>query len=119
MVTPIYSYQKYETLYTLETYFDPKPTMTPHPYQRRPDVPRDQHTTTASIRGSLLFALVVMGLFVAISYPVYAVAVVGTVAAAAALFRLGAPRLARRLHGRMTELAVPGIGTVQIRVNGR
>lgn len=93
--------------------------MTPHSHFRGPDPTRDRLSATASIGGSLLFVLAMMGLFVAISYPVYAVAVVGTVAAAAALFRLGAPRLARRLHGRMTELAVPGIGTVQIRVDGR
>lgn len=72
-----------------------------------------------SIRGDLVFVLAILGALAAISYPVYAVALVGCVAVAATLFRFGTPRLARELHGRMTELDVPGIGTVQIRVNGR
>ncbi|MDG5818056.1 hypothetical protein [Natronococcus sp. A-GB7] len=80
---------------------------------------RKRSADSSSIGGGLLFVLAAMGLLVAISYPLTVAAAVGAVAVAALVFRLGAPALARELHGRMTELEVPGIGTVRIRVDGR
>ncbi|MFU8867981.1 hypothetical protein [Natronococcus sp.] len=80
---------------------------------------RNRSANPGSIGGGLAFVLAAMGLLVAISYPLAVAAVVVAVAAAALVFRLGAPALARELHGRMTELEVPGIGTVQIRVDAR
>ncbi|AGB39649.1 hypothetical protein [Natronococcus occultus] len=93
--------------------------MTRHPDLQRPESTRKRHADSGSIGGALAFVLAAMGLLVALSYPLVVAAVVGTVAAAALVFRLGAPALARELHGRMTELEVPGVGTVRISVDVR
>jgi hypothetical protein len=69
--------------------------------------------------GGLVFVLGLLALLVAVSYPLYAAAFVGILAAAVAVARIGTPALARELHGRVTELDIPGIGTVQIRVSTR
>jgi ABC-type enterobactin transport system permease subunit len=80
---------------------------------------RKSPTIVGSIGGGIGFVLVTMSLLVAVSYPVYAAAFVGVLVAAVAVARISTPALARELHGRVTELDVPGIGTVQIRVSAR
>lgn len=74
---------------------------------------------TATIIGGVAFILATLALLVALSYPVYAAAFVGATGIAAALARLSGPAVGRRLHGRMTELSVPGLGIVQIRITAR
>ncbi|MXV61520.1 hypothetical protein GS429_05460 [Natronorubrum sp. JWXQ-INN-674] len=71
-----------------------------------------------SVGGGLVLIAILFGLLVAVSHPVYTMMAVGAVAVAVSLFRVTAA-VGRRLHGRMTELDVPGVGTVQIRVTGR
>lgn len=71
-----------------------------------------------SVGGGFVLVAVLFGLLVAASHPVYAVVAVAAIAVAVTLVR-GATAYGRRLHGRMTELDVPGVGTVQIRVTSR
>lgn len=68
--------------------------------------------------GVALLAMLVGALVVA-SYPVAAVTIVGSLVVAVLLVRAGGPALGRRLHGRVTELEVPGLGTVRISVTAR
>ncbi|TYL39582.1 hypothetical protein CV102_04630 [Natronococcus pandeyae] len=93
--------------------------MTQYAHLRRDASARKPPTATDPIGGGILFVLAAIGLLLATSYPLYAAAIVGTLVAGAAILRIGVPALARELHGRVTELKVPGIGTVQIRVSGR
>ncbi|WP_049924381.1 hypothetical protein [Halopiger djelfimassiliensis] len=93
--------------------------MTHGPPPNPDGIARDQPTGTDSIAGGLALVLGMLGLLVAASYPVYAAAFVAALAATAVLVRTGLPALGRRLRGRVTELDVPGFGTVQIRVTAR
>ena len=93
--------------------------MTRYPHLQRSESTRKRLAEPGSIGGGLAFVLAAMGLLVALSYPLLVGALVGAIAAAALVLRLGTPALARELHGRMTELEVPGIGTVRIRVDAR
>lgn len=72
-----------------------------------------------AVTSGFVLVATLLGLLVAVSYPVYTAAALVALVAAAVLLRTGGPTLGRRLHGRMTELDVPGVGTVQIRVHGR
>ncbi|WP_323172728.1 hypothetical protein [Natrialba sp. PRR66] len=76
-------------------------------------------SATTSIGGSLVFMLGTFALFVAMSYPVSAMTLVGGLALASVVLHRALPALGRRLRGRMTELDVPGFGTVEIRVSTR
>ncbi|WP_265109329.1 hypothetical protein [Halosolutus halophilus] len=89
----------------------------PHPQHDSPA--RQPPTGVEPITGGIAFVLAALALLVIASYPVYAAAFGGALAVAVALVRVGGPALGRRLHGRMTELDVPGLGTVQIRVTAR
>ena len=71
-----------------------------------------------SIGGGLVLVAILFGLLVAASHPVATAVAVGAIAVAVTLLRTAAA-CGRRLHGRMTDLDVPGVGTVQIRVTGR
>lgn len=93
--------------------------MTRHPHFGRDASAQKSPTAIDSIVGGFVFVLAAMGLLVALSYPVAATALVASLALGAAILRVGVPALARELHGRVTELEVPGIGTVQIRVSAR
>lgn len=93
--------------------------MTRYPHLGRDASARKPPTAIDSIVGGFAFVLAAMGLLVALSYPVAAAALVAGLALGAAVLRVGVPALARELHGRVTELEVPGIGTVQIRVSAR
>jgi hypothetical protein len=119
VVAFVVTYQKGERLYTPETYFEPKATMTRHALYGGDASARKPPTVTSSISIGALFLLGTLALLVAVSYPLYAIATVSALVAGAAILRIGVPALARELHGRVTELEVPGIGTVQIRVSGR
>ena len=59
------------------------------------------------------------GALVTISHPVATAALATALLVAAVTVRAGGPALGRRLRGRATELDVPCVGTVQIRVHGR
>ncbi|MFC4540666.1 hypothetical protein ACFO5R_01840 [Halosolutus amylolyticus] len=89
---------------------------------RYPHHDRPAYRTRAGsgpIIGGFIVVVLTLALLVAISYPVHALAVVSAFAAAVVLVRTGGPALGRRLDGRMTEFAVPGVGTVRIRLTGR
>ena len=75
-------------------------------------------TDSLPVAGLLLSPLLLVGAFVALSYPLYAL---GTVAAVVAARRVGRT-LAARLAGdpdRVRELPLPGIGTLRFTVDPR
>jgi hypothetical protein len=72
-----------------------------------------------SLLGLLAFPLFVLGLLWAVSYPALAATLVTVAVLGYALVRFGLPALARRLHGRIREIDIPGFGTVRFRVTAR
>lgn len=128
VVTRAETYQKYESLCTSGFNFDSKPvardsgtTFTPmtHQLPHHPEGTDRKPSDDPSVAGGIALLAVLAGVLVAASYPVATAVVVGTLAAAVLLARSGIPALGRRLHGRVTELEVPGFGTVRIRVTAR
>lgn len=70
-----------------------------------------------TLGGGIAFVIIALALLWAVSNPVVAASVTGAVAVVAGVALAGGRALARRLHGRITELTIPGIATVRISVN--
>ncbi|ADD05448.1 uncharacterized protein Nmag_1875 [Natrialba magadii ATCC 43099] len=86
-----------------------------HPRGTEPQPPN----VASSLVGSVTLLFGMFALLVAASYPVYAATAAITVTLAVVVLRRALPALGRRLRGYMTELDVPGFGTVEIRVNSQ
>ncbi|ELY90538.1 hypothetical protein C483_10776 [Natrialba hulunbeirensis JCM 10989] len=93
--------------------------MTQYPHLRPRSTDPKPPSVTSSLIGGIVFLIGTFALLVAASYPVYAATITITVALAVVVLRRALPALGRRLRGYMTELDVPGFGTVEIRVNSQ
>ncbi|ELZ02879.1 hypothetical protein C482_04431 [Natrialba chahannaoensis JCM 10990] len=93
--------------------------MTQYPHLRPRSTDPKPPSVTSSLIGGIAFLLGTLSLLVAVSYPVYAATVAITIGLAVVVLRRALPVLGRRLRGYMTELDVPGFGTVEIRVNSQ
>ncbi|PSQ41446.1 hypothetical protein BRD14_06350 [Halobacteriales archaeon SW_5_68_122] len=75
-------------------------------------------TDSLPVVGLLLFPLLLVGIFAALSYPLYALGAVGAVVVARRSGRALAARLARDAD-RVREFPLPGVGTVRFTVEPR
>lgn len=89
-------------------------------------ISRPPHSTAAeygpyhhhpTITGTLGAVALLVGLLFALSYPVVTVAVVAGAIAGVKFAQLGLSLFVARLHGRVRELTVPGVGTVEFRIS--
>lgn len=88
----------------------------PHP----PDgIGHESPASNGSIAGGVAVLVLLIAGLVAASYPTAALTVAAALAGVVLALRTGVPAIGRRLHGRVTELEVPGLGTVRIQVTAR
>ncbi|SDR32079.1 hypothetical protein [Natronobacterium texcoconense] len=74
-------------------------------------------SATATLGSGFAFVAIIVALLWAVSYPTLAVTVLAVVGASALALRTGGRALARRFHGRITELSIPGVATIRISVS--
>ncbi|APW97228.1 hypothetical protein CHINAEXTREME_05330 [Halobiforma lacisalsi AJ5] len=91
--------------------------MRQQPRTPRTSIVSEPPSASATIGGGFAFVALVIALLWAVSYPVLAASIVLVGAAAVGVVRTGGRALARRLHGRITELSIPGVATVRISVS--